>query len=40
MLVFLNIDSDSALERTNQKFTKRLSFIENIAKKMGNQLMN
>ena len=35
---FLNIDSDSALERTNQKFTKRLSFIENIAKKNGKSI--
>ena len=35
---FLNIDSDSALERTNQKFTKRLSFIENIAKKTGKSI--
>ena len=35
---FLNIDSDSALERTNQKFTKRLSFIENIAKKKGKSI--
>ena len=35
---FLNIDSDSALERTNQKFTKRMSFIENIAKKNGKSI--
>lgn len=35
---FLNIDSDSALERTNQKFIKRLFFIENIAKKNGKSI--
>ena len=35
---FLNIDSDSALERANQKFTKRMSFIENIAKKNGKSI--
>ena len=35
---FLNIDSDSALERANQKFIKRLSYVENIAKKNGKSI--
>ena len=32
---FLNIESDSVLEKANQKFTKRLLFIENNAKEKG-----
>ena len=32
---FLNIESDTVLEKANQKFTKRLLFIENNANKKG-----
>ena len=32
---FLNIESDTVLEKANQKFTKRLLFIENKANKKG-----
>lgn len=32
---FLNINPDTALERTNQKFTKRFQYLEKYAKKTG-----
>ena len=35
---FLNIESDSVLEKANQKFTKRLLFIENSAKEKGKSI--
>jgi len=35
---FLNIESDSVLEKANQKFTKRLLFIENCAKEKGKSI--
>ena len=35
---FLNIESDSVLEKANQKFTKRLLFIENSAKERGKSI--
>jgi XTP/dITP diphosphohydrolase len=35
---FINIDPESALERTNKKFIKRFQFLENEAAKEGKQL--
>ena len=35
---FLKINPDTALERTNQKFTKRFQYLENKAKDMGKTL--
>ena len=35
---FLNIVPDSVLEKANQKFTKRLLFIENVAKEKGKSI--
>jgi len=35
---FINIDPESALERTNKKFIKRFQFLENEASKEGKQL--
>ena len=35
---FLNIEPDSALEKANQKFTKRLLFIENVTKEKGKSI--
>ncbi len=35
---FLNIESDTVLEKANQKFTKRLLFIENNANKKGKSI--
>ncbi len=35
---FLNIESDSVLEKANQKFTKRLLFVENSAKEIGKSI--
>ena len=35
---FLNIEPDSVLEKANQKFTKRLLFIENSAKEKGKSI--
>ena len=32
---FLNIESDTVLEKANQKFAKRILFIENNANKKG-----
>lgn len=37
---FLNIDPESALERTNKKFSKRFTFLESKAKAMGKSLAN
>ena len=36
---FLNIEPDSVLEKANQKFTKRLLFIENVAKEKGKSII-
>ena len=35
---FLNIEPDTALEKANQKFTKRLLFIENVTKEKGKSI--
>ena len=35
---FINVDPESALEKTNKKFIKRFQFIEEAAKKEGKQL--
>ncbi len=35
---FINVDPESALERTNKKFIKRFQFLEEAAKKEGKQL--
>ena len=35
---FINVDPESALERTNKKFIKRFQFLEKEAKKEGKQL--
>ena len=35
---FIDVDPESALERTNKKFIKRFQFIEEAAKKEGKQL--
>ncbi len=35
---FLNIEPDSVLEKANQKFTKRLLFVENSAKEIGKSI--
>ncbi len=35
---FLKINPDTALERTNQKFTKRFQYLETKAKDMGKTL--
>jgi XTP/dITP diphosphohydrolase len=35
---FLNVDADSALERTNKKFIKRFQFLENEAENQGRKL--
>jgi XTP/dITP diphosphohydrolase len=35
---FLNVDPETALERTNQKFLKRFRHIEEVAIKQGKQL--
>jgi len=35
---FLNLDPETALERTNQKFLKRFRYIEEVATKQGKQL--
>ena len=35
---FIDVDPESALERTNKKFIKRFQFIEDAAKKEGKQL--
>jgi XTP/dITP diphosphohydrolase len=35
---FLNIDPETALERTNQKFLKRFRHIETVAMSQGKQL--
>ena len=35
---FLKINPDTALERTNQKFTKRFTYLEAKAKEMGKSL--
>ena len=35
---FINIDPETALERTNQKFLKRFRYIEEVAAKQGKQM--
>ena len=35
---FLNVDPETALERTNQKFLKRFRYIEEVASKQGKTL--
>ena len=35
---FLKINPDTALERTNQKFTKRFTYLETKAKEIGKSL--
>ena len=35
---FIDVDPESALERTNKKFIKRFQFLEEAAKKEGKQL--
>jgi XTP/dITP diphosphohydrolase len=35
---FLNVDPETALERTNQKFLKRFRYIEEVAAKQGKQM--
>ena len=35
---FLNVDPETALERTNQKFLKRFRYIEEVASKQGKAL--
>ncbi len=35
---FLNVDPETALERTNQKFLKRFRYIEEVASRQGRQL--
>ena len=35
---FLNIEPDTALEKANKKFTKRLLFIENVTKEKGKSI--
>lgn len=35
---FLNVDPETALERTNQKFLKRFRYIEEVAQSQGKQL--
>jgi XTP/dITP diphosphohydrolase len=35
---FLNIDPETALERTNQKFLNRFRYIEEVAQSQGKQL--
>ncbi|MCW3126369.1 MAG: mazG [Bacteroidetes bacterium] len=35
---FLNVDPETALERTNQKFLKRFRHIETVAQKLGKEL--
>jgi XTP/dITP diphosphohydrolase len=38
MLVFLNIDPENALERTNKKFIKRFQYLEKMASQQGKAL--
>ena len=35
---FINVDPESALEKTNKKFIQRFKFIEEAARKEGRQL--
>ena len=37
---FLNINPDTALERTNQKFSKRFTYLEAKAKELGKSLQD
>ena len=37
---FLNINPDTALERTNQKFSKRFTYLETKAKELGKSLQD